>query len=43
MECLPACLIGLRFVKLQSLGYSPFTICTGMEARIPIAGAVGVT
>lgn len=39
-ECLGACVTGLRFAKVQSLGYSPFTICTGLEPRIPIAGTV---
>ena len=29
-------------MKLQSLGYSPFTICTGLEARMPIVGAMVV-
>ena len=39
-ECLGSCMMGLRFAKIQSLGYSPFTICTGLEPRVPIIGVV---
>ena len=36
MECLPACLMGLRFLASRVTGYSPFTTCFGTVPRVPL-------
>ena len=37
VECLAACLVGLRFFQHSVLGIAPFTACSGFAPRLPIA------
>jgi hypothetical protein len=39
-ECLPSCLIGLRFFQHKTLGLSPFTLCTGLVPRVPVKSQI---